>query len=193
MVPTVKRITKAGAESMDLFTYGFLEHRDVYLTGEVNDDTAMSVTAQLTYLDISGTGDIHLYINSPGGSVTAGTAIVDAIRRCRCDVSTICTGMAASMGAWILSCGTRGKRRATPLAEIMIHQPFGSAQGQASDIEVAAQHIGEVRRRLNTILSENTGRPMDVIAKDCDRDYYMNAQEAVEYGLIDGIMTENIR
>lgn len=159
------------------------------LVFEITDEVAIEVIAQLEYLDNNGTEEIKVYINSPGGSVSAGFAIVDAINRCRCDVSTICTGMAASMGAFILSCGTKSKRLATPLSEIMIHQPLGGAQGQASDIQLAAEHITKVKNKLHGILSENTGQDIQTIARDCDRDFWMGADEALKYGIIDGILS----
>lgn len=186
-LPTVRTTTRQGIEEMDLQTYSFLEYREIWFTEMVTDETAAGIILQLQYLDRTAEGDIKLYINSPGGSVTAGMAIYDAIRRCRNDVATICTGMAASMGAFLLAAGTKGKRMATPEAEIMIHQPLGGAQGQASDIELAAIHIAGTRQRLNRILAENTGKSVEEIAKNCDRDYYLTAQDAVVYGLIDQI------
>lgn len=190
-IPTIKRVTKMGAETVDLLTYSFLEYRDIRISEPVTDEVAASVTAQLKYLDKSE-GDIHLYINSPGGSVTAGMAIYDAMQCCRNDVVTICTGMAASMGAFLLAAGSRGKRMAAPQAEILLHQPLGGAQGQASDIELAARHIVRTRQKLNTILAERTGKTVEKIRKDCERDYYLTAEEAKEYGLIDSILTEFI-
>ena len=190
-IPTIKRVTKMGAETVDLLTYSFLEYRDIRISEPVTDEVAASVTAQLKYLDKSG-GDIHLYINSPGGSVTAGMAIYDAMQCCRNDVVTICTGMAASMGAFLLAAGSRGKRMAAPQAEILLHQPLGGVQGQASDIELAARHIVRTRQKLNTILAERTGKTVEKIRKDCERDYYLTAEEAKEYGLIDSILTEFI-
>ena len=185
-IPTIKRVTKMGAETVDLLTYSFLEYRDIRISEPVTDEVAASVTAQLKYLDKSE-GDIHLYINSPGGSVTAGMAIYDAMQCCRNDVVTICTGMAASMGAFLLAAGSRGKRMAAPQAEILLHQPLGGVQGQASDIELAARHIVRTRQKLNTILAERTGKTVEKIRKDCERDYYLTAEEAKEYGLIDEI------
>lgn len=190
-IPTIKRVTKMGAETVDLLTYSFLEYRDIRISEPVTDEVAASVTAQLKYLDKSE-GDIHLYINSPGGSVTAGMAIYDAMQCCRNDVVTICTGMAASMGAFLLAAGSRGKRMAAPQAEILLHQPLGGAQGQASDIELAARHIVRTRQKLNTILAERTGKTVEKIRKDCERDYYLTAEEAKAYGLIDSILTEFI-
>jgi ATP-dependent Clp protease protease subunit len=152
----------------------------------------METVAQLEYLDALNDDDIYLYINSPGGSVSAGLAIVDTMNRCKSDIVTISTGIAASMGAFIASCGTRGKRYVTPYAEMMIHQPLGGASGQASDIEVAAAHIVQTKRRLNEILAANTGKSIDVIAVDTDRDFYMSAAEAVEYGLVDSLLEEDL-
>lgn len=190
-MPVVKIITKEGIENSDLMTNSFLKDRDIFISEPIEDAMVPIVIAQLKYLDKSE-GDIHLYINSPGGSVTAGMAIYDAIRRCHNDVVTICTGMAASMGAFLLASGSRGKRMATPEAEIMIHQPLGGVQGQASEIELVAQHIIRTKNRLNKILADVSGKPIEVIARDTDRDYWLSAEEAKEYGLIDTILTENI-
>lgn len=187
MMPSVISISKSGKESLDLLSYDFARNRKIYLFSEINDTVAMEVIAQIEHLDNSGNDDIKIYINSPGGSVNAGFAIVDAMIRCKCDVSTICTGMAASMGAFILSCGTKGKRFATPLSEIMIHQPLGGAQGQASDIQLAAEHITKVKNKLHRILSENTGQTMRTISRDCDRDFWMTADDALDYGIIDSV------
>mgnify|MGYP000472424908 FL=1 len=189
MIPSVISVSKSGKEGLDLLSYDFIKNRKIYLFSEITDEVAIEVIAQLEYLDNNGTEEIKVYINSPGGSVSAGFAIVDAINRCRCDVSTICTGMAASMGAFILSCGTKGKRFATPLSEVMIHQPLGGAQGQASDIQLAAEHITKVKNRLHRILSENTGQNIKTISQDCDRDFWMGADEALKYGIIDGILS----
>lgn len=191
-IPTVKTVSKTGVESMDLMTNNFLKDRDIYLFEPITDELSCVVIAQLKYLDKNGDGDIRLWINSPGGSVTAGMAIYDAMIRCRNDVVTICTGMAASMGAFLLAAGTKGKRMVTPEAEIMIHQPLGGAQGQASDIELVAQHIGLTKKRLNSILADRTGQSIEKIGHDCDRDYYLLAEEAIEYGIVDEIMRENI-
>lgn len=190
-MPTVKKVTKTGVETMDLSSYSFQEYRDIYIAEPITDELSIRVITQLKYLDQSE-GDIHLYINSPGGSVTAGMAIYDAIRCCKNDVATICTGMAASMGAFLLAAGTKGKRMATPHSEIMIHQPLGGAQGQASDIELVARHIVRVKRGLNIILAERTGKTLEEIARDCDRDYYLSAEEAADYGLIDSVLTEHL-
>ena len=190
-MPTVKAITKGGIETSDLMTNSFLKDRDIYISEPIDDEMVPIVIAQLKYLDKSD-GDIHFYINSPGGSVTAGMALYDAIKRCHNDVVTICTGMAASMGAFLLASGSKGKRMATPEAEIMIHQPLGGVQGQASDIELVAQHIIKTKNRLNMILADVSGKPIETIARDTDRDYWLSAGEALEYGLIDKILTENI-
>lgn len=191
-IPTVKTVSKTGVESMDLMTNNFLKDRDIYLFEPITDELSCVVIAQLKYLDKNGDGDIRLWINSPGGSVTAGMAIYDAMIRCKNDVVTICTGMAASMGAFLLAAGTKGKRMVTPEAEIMIHQPLGGAQGQASDIELVAQHIGLTKKRLNSILADRTGQSIEKIGHDCDRDYYLLAEEAIKYGIVDEIMRENI-
>ena len=192
-MPMIKKVSKEGPETLDMMSYCYQEYRDIYIFEPITDEVAAAVLVQLKYLDQNGNGDIHIYINSPGGSVTAGMAIYDGMKRCKNDVVTICTGMAASMGAFLLSSGTKGKRMATPEAEIMIHQPLGGAQGQASDIELVAQHIARTKKRLNTIFSQNTGKPIEQVTKDCDRDYYMTAEEALKYGLIDCILRENIQ
>lgn len=188
MIPSVISVSKSGKEGLDLLSYDFTKNRKIYLFSEINDTVAMEIISQLEYLDNNGTDDIKIYINSSGGSVSAGFSIVDAINRCKCDVSTVCTGMAASMGAFILSCGTKGKRLATPLSEIMIHQPLGGAQGQASDIQLAAEHITKVKNKLHRILSENTDQDIQTISRDCDRDFWMGVDEALKYGIIDGII-----
>ncbi len=167
-----------------------LKDRIIFLGEEVNETTAGLVTAQLLFLESEDPGkDIHLYINSPGGVVTAGLAIYDTMNYIKCDVETICIGLAASMGAFLLAGGTKGKRFALPNAEIMIHQPSGGAKGQATDIQIVADNILKTKKQLNTILAENTGKPYEVIAADTERDNYMSAQEAKEYGLIDGVIT----
>ncbi len=179
--------TGANERSYDIYSR-LLEDRIIFLSGEVTDDSANIVIAQLIYLEGKNPDkDIFLYINSPGGSVSAGMAIYDTMNYIKCDVSTICVGLAASMGAFLLSSGAKGKRFALPNSEIMIHQPLGGAQGQASDIEIQARHIQKIKAKLNQILSENTGKPLEVIEKDTDRDNYMSAEEAKEYGLIDNI------
>ena len=188
LVPMVVEQTNRGERSYDIFSR-LLEDRVVFLTGEVTDVTADLVVAQLMYLESKGDDkDISLYINSPGGSVTAGMAIYDTMNYIKCDVETICVGMAASMGAFLLSSGAKGKRYALPNSEIMIHQPLGGAQGQASDIAITAEHILRVKKRMNAILSKNCNQPLEKIERDVDRDYYMFAEEAKAYGLIDGIV-----
>ena len=187
LVPMVVEQTNRGERSYDIYSR-LLEDRIVFLTGEVNDISADIVIAQLIYLEGKDPEkDISLYINSPGGSVTAGMGIYDTMNYIKCDVSTICVGMAASMGAFLLSSGAKGKRYTLPNSEIMIHQPLGGAQGQASDIAIQAEHILKIKKRMNKILSENTSQPLDKIEKDVDRDFYMSAEEALAYGLVDRI------
>ena len=187
LIPMVVDQTDKGERSFDIYSR-LLEDRIIFLTGEINDATANTVVAQLIYLEGKNPDkDICLYINSPGGSVSAGLAIYDTIQYIKCDVVTICIGLAASMGAFLLSSGTKGKRYALPNSEIMIHQPLGGAQGQASDIEIQARHIQSIKEKINTILSEATGQDLKKVQKDTDRDYYMSAQQAKEYGLIDDI------
>ena len=191
LVPMVVEQTGRGERSFDIFSR-LLNDRIIFLSDEVNDTTASLVVAQLLFLEAQDpTKDIFFYINSPGGSVTAGMAIYDTMQYIKCDVSTICIGMAASMGAFLLSAGTKGKRIALPHSEIMIHQPLGGAQGQASDIKIRAELILRTRDMLNKILSENTGKPIEQIEKDTDRDNFMTAQQALEYGLIDRIITKH--
>ena len=186
-VPYVVEQTGKGERSYDIYSR-LLEDRIIFLTGEINDAVADAVVAQLIYLEGKDPNkDISLYINSPGGSVTAGMAIYDTMNYIKCDVSTICIGLAASMGAFLLSSGAKGKRYALANSEIMIHQPLGGAQGQASDIKIQADHIIKTKHRLNKILSENSGKPYEVVEKDTDRDNYLSAEEAKEYGLIDQI------
>ena len=188
LVPMVVEQTNRGERSYDIFSR-LLEDRGVLLTGAVTDVTADLVVAQLMYLESKGDDkDISLYINSPGGSVTAGMAIYDTMNYIKCDVETICVGMAASMGAFLLSSGAKGKRFALPNSEIMIHQPSGGAQGQASDIAITAEHILRVKKRMNMILAKNCNQPLDRIERDVDRDHYMFAEEAKTYGIIDGIV-----
>ena len=188
LVPYVIEQTNRGERSYDIFSR-LLNDRIVLLSDEVNDTTASLVVAQMLFLESQDPDkDIHLYINSPGGSVTAGFAIYDTMQYLKCDVSTICMGLAASMGAFLLSSGAKGKRFALPNAEVMIHQPSGGAQGQATEIEIVAKHILRTRERLNKILSENTGKPLDIIARDTERDNFLSAQEAVEYGLVDSVI-----
>ena len=179
--------TDRGERSYDIYSK-LLEERIIFITGEINDALANTVVAQLLYLEAKDSNkDINVYINSPGGSVSAGLAIYDTMNFIKCDVSTICIGLAASMGAFLLSSGTKGKRYSLPSSEIMIHQPLGGAQGQASDIKIQAEHILKLKDKLNSVLAENTGKPIDVIEKDTDRDNYLTAEEALEYGLIDKI------
>ena len=191
LVPMVIEQTGRGERSFDIFSR-LLNDRIIFLSDEVNDTTASLVVAQLLFLEAQDPDkDIAFYINSPGGSVTAGMAIYDTMNYIKCDVSTICIGMAASMGAFLLSAGTKGKRIALPHSEIMIHQPLGGAQGQASDIKIRAELILRTRDMLNKILSENTGKPIEQIEKDTDRDNFMTAEQALEYGLIDRIITKH--
>ncbi len=187
LVPMVIEQTNRGERSYDIYSR-LLEDRIVFLTGEVNDISADIVIAQLIYLEGKDPEkDISLYINSPGGSVTAGMGIYDTMNYIKCDVSTICVGMAASMGAFLLSSGAKGKRYTLPNSEIMIHQPLGGAQGQASDIAIQAEHILKIKQRMNRILANNTSQPLEKIEKDVDRDFYMSAEEALAYGLVDKI------
>lgn len=189
LVPYVVEQTNRGERSYDIFSR-LLNERIIMLTEEVNNQTASLVVAQLLYLEGQDpTKDISLYINSPGGSVTDGMSIYDTMNYIKCDVSTICMGMAASMGAFLLSAGAKGKRYALPNSDIMIHQPSGGAQGQATDMLIHTQHIIDTKKKLNEILAANTGQPYDVIAKDTERDNFMTAQEALEYGLIDKVIT----
>jgi ATP-dependent Clp protease, protease subunit len=190
LVPYVVEQTSRGERSYDIFSR-LLNDRIIVLSDEVNDATASLVVAQLLYLEAQDPEkDISLYINSPGGSVTAGFAIYDTMQYIKCDVSTICMGMAASMGAFLLSAGAKGKRYALPNSDIMIHQPSGGAQGQATEIEITAKHILQTKAKLNKILAENTGKPVEVIAQDTERDNFMSAEEALEYGLIDKVISK---
>lgn len=187
LVPYVVEQTNRGERSYDIFSR-LLNDRIIVLSDEVNDATASLVVAQLLYLEgQDNEKDISLYINSPGGSVTAGLAIYDTMQYIKCDVSTICMGMAASMGAFLLSSGAKGKRYALPNSEIMIHQPSGGAQGQATEIDIIAKHILRTREKLNKILAENTGKPIEQVALDTERDNWLSAQEALDYGLVDKI------
>ena len=188
LVPYVVEQTGKGERSYDIYSR-LLKDRSIFLGEEVNETTASLVVAQLLFLESEDPNkDIHLYINSPGGSVTAGMAIYDTMNYIKCDVSTICMGMAASMGAFLLSGGAKGKRFALPNAEIMIHQPLGGAQGQATEIKIVADHILKTRKKLNEILAKNTGKPLEVIEVDTERDNYMDAYQAMEYGLIDKVI-----
>ena len=188
LVPYVIEQTSRGERSYDIYSR-LLKERIIFLGEEVNETTASLVVAQLLFLEAEDPEkDIHLYINSPGGSVTAGMAIYDTMQFVKCDVSTTCIGMAASMGAFLLAGGAKGKRYALPNAEIMIHQPLGGAQGQATEIEIAAKHIAQTKEKLNKILAEKTGRSYEEICKDTDRDNWKTAEEAKEYGLIDEVI-----
>ena len=188
-IPYVIEQTSRGERSYDIFSR-LLSDRIIFLGEEVSDTSASLIIAQLLFLEAQDPEkDIQLYINSPGGSISAGLAIYDTMKYIKCDVSTICCGMAASMGSFLLAGGTKGKRMALPNAEIMIHQPSGGAQGQATDIKIVSDHIIQTKRKLNKILSENTGKPLEVIEADTERDNYMSAYEAMEYGLIDSVIT----
>ena len=188
LVPVVIEQTNRGERSYDIFSR-LLKDRIIILSEEVNDVSASLVVAQMLFLEAEDPDkDISLYINSPGGSITSGMAIYDTMKYIKCDVSTICIGMAASMGAFLLSSGTPGKRFALPHSEIMIHQPLGGMQGQASDIKIHADRIIKIRQTLNEILAANTGKPLDVIERDTDRDNFLTAQEALEYGLVDKVI-----
>ena len=190
LVPYVIEQNSRGERSYDIYSR-LLKDRIVFIGEEINDAVASTVVAQLLFLESEDPGkDIHMYINSPGGSVTAGMAIYDTMNYVKCDVSTTCIGMAASMGAFLLSSGAKGKRYALPNAEVMIHQPMGGAQGQASEIEIAAEHILKTKKKLNDILAENTGQKLDVIEKDTDRDNWMSADEAKNYGLVDEVIKD---
>lgn len=187
LIPMVVEQSNRGERSYDIYSR-LLENRIIFITGEIDDAVANTVVAQLIYLESKDPEkDIYLYINSPGGSVSAGLAIYDTMNYIKCDVSTICIGLAASMGAFLLSSGQKGKRFALPNAEIMIHQPLGGTQGQASDIQIQAKQILKIKQKLNGILSANTGKELSVIENDTDRDNYMSAVEAKEYGLIDEV------
>ena len=189
LVPYVIEQTSRGERSYDIYSR-LLKDRIIFLGEEVNDVSASLVVAELLFLEPEDPGkDIQLYINNTGGSVTAGMAIYDTMQYIKCDVSTICLGMAASMGAFLLAGGTKGKRFALPNSTIMIHQPSGGAQGQATEIQIVADHIAKTKRTLNEILAANTGQPLEVVEKDTDRDNYMSAEEALAYGLIDGVVT----
>ena len=189
LVPYVIEQTSRGERNYDIYSR-LLKDRIIFLGEEVNETTASLVVAQLLFLESEDPNkDIHLYINSPGGMVTAGLAVYDTIQYIKCDVSTICIGLAASMGAFLLAGGAKGKRYALPNAEIMIHQPSGGAKGQATEIQIAAENILKTKKRLNEILAANTGKPYETIAADTERDNYMSAQEAAEYGLIDSVIT----
>ena len=191
LVPVVVEQTSRGERSYDIYSR-LLKERIIFLGGEINNVVADLVVAQLLFLEAEDPDkDIQIYINSPGGSVSAGFAIYDTMQYIKPNVSTICVGMAASMGAFLLAAGEKGKRFSLPNSDIMIHQPLGGAQGQAEDIRIQAEKIIEIRERINRILSERTGQPFDKISKDTDRDYHMSAQQAVEYGIIDEVIVSN--
>ena len=191
LVPYVIEQTSKGERSYDIYSR-LLKDRIIFLGEEVNDVTASIVVAQLLFLESEDPGkDIHLYINSPGGSVTAGMAIYDTMQYIKCDVTTTCIGMAASMGAFLLAGGAKGKRYALPNAEVMIHQPLGGVQGQATEIQIAAEHILKTKKKLNTILAENCGKPVDVVTADTERDNWLTAEEAKAYGLIDHVIEKH--
>ncbi len=190
LIPYVIEQNSRGERSYDIYSR-LLKDRIIFLGEEINDAVASTVVAQLLFLESEDPGkDIHMYINSPGGSVTAGMAIYDTMNYIKCDVSTTCIGMAASMGAFLLSSGAKGKRYALPNAEVMIHQPLGGAQGQATEIQIAAEHILKTKKKLNEILAENSGQSIDVVEKDTDRDNWMSAEEAKAYGLIDEVIKD---
>lgn len=190
LVPMVVEQTSRGERSYDIYSR-LLNDRIIFLADEVNDTTASLVVAQLLYLEAQDPDkDVYLYINSPGGSITAGMAIYDTMNYIKCDVSTICIGMAASMGAFLLSSGAKGKRFALPNAEVMIHQPLGGMQGQATDIKIHADRIIKIKEKLNKLLSEQTGKPLEVIERDTERDNFMTADEAQAYGLVDKVITK---
>ncbi|MCQ2433034.1 MAG: ATP-dependent Clp endopeptidase proteolytic subunit ClpP [Clostridia bacterium] len=192
VIPMVVEQTSHGERSYDIYSR-LLNDRIIFLADEVNDQTASLVVAQMLFLEAQDPDkDISLYINSPGGSVSAGMAIYDTMNFIKCDVSTICIGMAASMGAFLLSSGAKGKRIALPSSEIMIHQPLGGMQGQASDIKIHADHILRTKKRLNEILAANTGKPLEVIERDTDRDNFLTAEQAKEYGLIDAVYSKRV-
>lgn len=193
LVPyVIEQTSRGGERSYDIYSR-LLKERIIFLADEVNDQTASLVIAQMLFLESEDPNkDIQLYINSPGGVVTAGMAIYDTMNYVKCDVSTICMGMAASMGAFLLSSGAKGKRYALPNAEIMIHQPSGGAKGQATEIQIVAENILKTKKKLNTILAQNTGQPIEKIAEDTERDNYMSAEEALEYGLIDQIVVNRV-
>lgn len=191
LIPMVVEQSSRGERSYDIYSR-LLKERIIFLSGEINNEMADLIVAQLLFLEAEDPDkDIQIYINSPGGSVSAGFAIYDTMQYIKPDVSTICVGLAASMGAFLLASGTKGKRYALPNADIMIHQPLGGTQGQAEDIRIQAEKILEIRKRINKILSEKTGQDIEIINKDTDRDYYLNAEEAVKYGLIDKVMEKH--
>ena len=187
LIPTVIEKSSQGERAYDIYSR-LLKNRIILLSGEINDDLANVIIAELLYLDSLNNNDIQLYINSPGGSITSGMAIYDTMNFIKSDVSTTCVGMAASMAAFLLSCGKSGKRYCLPNSEVMIHQPLGGVQGQATEIDIVAKRIINLRKKLNTILSKNTNRSLKQIEKDTDRDYYMSSYEALEYGIVDKVI-----
>lgn len=189
LIPVVVDKERFGERSYDIFSR-LLKERIIFLSGEIDDDVANAVIAELLYLDSLNNEDISLYINSPGGSITSGMAIYDTMKFIKSDVSTICIGMAASMAAFLLSCGTKGKRFILPNSEVMIHQPLGGVSGQATEIKIAAERILKLKEKLNRILSNNTNKDFDAISKDTERDYFMDSNEALEYGIVDKIIKE---
>ena len=189
LIPVVVDKERFGERSYDIFSR-LLKERIIFLSGEIDDDVANAVIAELLYLDSLNNDDISIYINSPGGSITSGMAIYDTMEFIKSDVSTICIGMAASMAAFLLSCGTKGKRFILPNSEVMIHQPLGGVSGQATEIKIAAERILKLKEKLNKILSNNTNKDFDTISKDTERDYFMNSGEALEYGIVDKIIKE---
>lgn len=191
LIPTVIEKSNNGERAYDIYSR-LLKNRIILLSGEINDDVSNVIVAELLYLDSINNNDIYLYINSPGGSITSGMAIYDTMNFIKSDVSTTCIGMAASMGAFLLSCGKKGKRFCLPNSEVMIHQPLGGANGQAIDIDIAAKRILKLKDKLNKILSDNTNKDIKDIEKDTDRDYFMNAYEALEYGIIDKVLEKNL-
>lgn len=191
LIPTVIEKSNNGERAYDIYSR-LLKNRIILLSGEINDDVSNVIVAELLYLDSINNDDIYLYINSPGGSITSGMAIYDTMNFIKSDVSTTCIGMAASMGAFLLSCGKKGKRFCLPNSEVMIHQPLGGANGQAIDIDIAAKRILKLKDKLNKILSDNTNKDIKDIEKDTDRDYFMNACEALEYGIIDKVLEKNL-
>ena len=187
LIPTIIEKTSQGERAYDIYSR-LLKNRIILLSGEINDDTANVIIAELLYLDSLNDNDICLYINSPGGSITSGMAIYDTMNFIKSDVSTTCVGMAASMAAFLLACGTKGKRYCLPNSEVMIHQPLGGVSGQATEIDIVAKRIINLRKKLNTILAKKTNRTLKQIEKDTDRDHYMSAEEALNYGIIDKII-----
>ena len=189
LIPTVIEKTNNGERAYDIYSR-LLKNRIIILSGEIDDNLANIIIAELLYLDSLNNDDIELYINSPGGSITSGMAIYDTMNFIKSDVSTTCLGIAASMAAFLLSCGTKGKRYCLPNAEVMIHQPLGGVQGQATEIDIVAKRIINLKKKINTILSKNTGKPLKQIEKDTDRDHYLTSEEALDYGIIDEIITK---